>query len=209
MFAINGLAAWATKMNGLGTRLAMCAGLVLFMAVSSFATIYTYTPNPADLNGLDHSYYYTWGMNRTWSDSEVVTGATLHFENIRNWDNNANVLYVHLLDDPKKGIVTKTDNEGGGDAFSGQGVVLGTYRNLTTTARDIDIVLSASQLASLTSYADAKTFGFGFDPDCHYYNDGVSLTVETSSVPEPTTMGVLMSAAGAFGLKRRMQALSL
>ncbi len=32
-----------------------------------------------------------------------------------------------------------------------------------------------------TGYAD---FGLGFDPDCHYYNDGVTFTVTTAKVPE-------------------------
>jgi hypothetical protein len=69
----------------------------------------------------------------------------------------------------------------------------------------VDIVLNQTQLAALMDYAAAQTFGFGFDPDCHYYNDGVSLTIETCTVPEPTTMGAMMSAVAVVGIKRRIQ----
>lgn len=43
-----------------------------------------------------------------------------------------------------------------------------------------------------TTVLPASTFGIGFDPDCHFYNDGVMLTLETApAVPEPTTIALL------------------
>ncbi|MFA7485981.1 MAG: PEP-CTERM sorting domain-containing protein, partial [Phycisphaerae bacterium] len=34
-------------------------------------------------------------------------------------------------------------------------------------------------------------FGFGIDPDCHYYNDGIKFVITTTVVPEPATIGLL------------------
>jgi hypothetical protein len=35
--------------------------------------------------------------------NEVITEATLSFDNITNWDDKGNILYIHLLDNPKLG----------------------------------------------------------------------------------------------------------
>lgn len=46
--------------------------------------------------------------------------------------------------------------------------------------------------------------GLGFDADCHYWNDGVSFTVTTASVPDSgATLGLLASVLGGLALLRR------
>lgn len=52
------------------------------------------------------------------------------------------------------------------------------------------------------SYAD---FGLGFDPDCHFYNDGVTFTITTREVPDAATTAwlVALGLAGLVGVGRR------
>ncbi len=179
---------------------------LLAPASGSFADTLTYhiTPTPADLNDLEHTYYYTWGINRPWASGYQVTAAKLTFDNIYNWDNAANVLYTHLLNTGTLGVTSGWDNEGGGDYFSGKGPLLVTYTNLNTTPRDLFYTFTSTQLTSLNTYAADGRFALGFDPDCHFFNDGVSLDVTVSQpVPEPATMAIMGIGAVAVMLKRR------
>ncbi len=52
-----------------------------------------------------------------------------------------------------------------------------------------------------TGYAD---FGLGFDPDCHFYNNGVTLTITTREVPDPAATVILLALGlAALGRARR------
>jgi hypothetical protein len=72
-------------------------------------------------------------------------------------------------------------------------------------AIDISYTFSEAQTDALTAYLTSpnpygynSTFGIGFDPDCHFYNNGITLVIETAAVPEPATM--LLFGAGLAGL---------
>ncbi len=70
-------------------------------------------------------------------------------------------------------------------------------------ARNFDLIydLDEASINKLFEFAVDGSFGFGIDPDCHYYNDGVFFTVETADnpVPEPSTL-VLFGAGLAAGV---------
>lgn len=183
----------------------------LFGAVTmANAAVYTYVPNPADLNDLDHYHYYSWGIDTSnIGPNEKVVNATLTFKNIYDWvkeDNDR--LFTTLLDTAPLGVKQFDDNQGGGDNFAGQGTHIGTWTDPKGgSSTGFDLVYDFKDLgliSKLQQYMSDKRIGLGFDPDCHYFNDGVKFTITTAPVPEPTSMAAL--GLGVMGLVRRRRA---
>ena len=183
--------------------------IICLICSNASAAVYSMSPSDRDLGDLDHYKNYTWGINTPWDVTpdenlqyETVVSATLSFDSIRNWDNEPNKLYIHLLDNARLGVDVDYDGQGGGDAFDGQGVELITYNNLPATSQNLSYSFSQDEILALNEYASDDRFGLGFDPDCHYYNCGVSLDVVTAVVPEPATLAILL-VGGAAVLRRR------
>ena len=183
--------------------------IICLLCSNASAAMYSMSPSDPDLGDLDHSKNYTWGINTPWDVTpdenfqyERVASATLSFDSIRNWDSSPNVLYVHLLDHALLGVDVDHDGQGGGDEFDGMGVELITYHDLPATSQDLSYSFNEDEIAALNTYAADGRFGLGFDPDCHFYNSGVTLKVET--VPEPVTL-VLMAAGLPILLRRRQR----
>ena len=109
--------------------------------------------------------------------------------------NTANVLLGTYVDGSYSGAGTVID-----------GVSVPNYQNGTFTPpsapnqpQTVTYNFTAAQLAVLNSYiggGDAARIAFGFDSDCHFYNDGIQFTMSATPppppVPEPATtlMGV-------------------
>jgi len=183
----------------------------------------TFSPNPADLNDLDHNCYYSWQVNWTVPTGQTIVGATLSISNINNWNRESNILYVHLLNSAptlatrlSSTVTQGTDGEGGGDAFLNQGILLTTYTDtngLPGPAENWSYAFTASQVQTLISDLADGTFGLGFDPDCHFYNDGITLSIQTETihtnppVPEPATMALVALGLGSAAMLRRRKAL--
>ncbi len=174
----------------------------------------TFVPNPSDLDGLDHHNSYTWTIASDDIDIANIRDAVLTFTNIWDWTvEKDDHLYVHLLPgnllpQPEQNNVIVND-EGWpreGDYFEGQGDLVGIWSDpVGGAARDFDLVFRFSEIPGLLDafkeYAADGYFGFGIDPDCHYYNDGVKFNVV---VPEPSSMLLLsMGLVGLAGIGRK------
>lgn len=181
--------------------------LMALLAPTAMSAVYTFTPSPEDLWGLDHDYYYSWGLE--WNHpGERIVDAVLTFNNIYDWRvEPGDSLYMHLLDNPSVGTFAGYEGYTNGDYYAGQGTLIDIWSdpnggvpngtNLSYRFSDLGLV------GTLNDYASNGVFGFGFDPDCHYFNSGVELKVITA-VPEPSTMLLVgMGLIGAGLLRRR------
>ncbi|MBS1724753.1 MAG: PEP-CTERM sorting domain-containing protein [Armatimonadetes bacterium] len=179
---------------------------VLSAAAFVHAGTYKFIPNPANLDNLDHYKYYSWGIQWAKPENEVITEAVLEIKNIYDWQvEEGDHLYTHLLDNPPAGFKTYNDDQGGGDNWDGAGPLVGDYQDPQGgSPRGYNLVYRFSELSlldDLDKFVKDGKFGFGFDPDCHYFNDGASFTVTTESVPEPFSIAAM--GAGLIGLARR------
>ena len=183
---------------------------LLVVALKASAASYTYTPNPSDLNDLDHHSAYTWRIDNINLGGATITGASLTFTNIANWDLNPNILFIHLFDTAKNsGVQSFIDATGApvpanqmADNFaspllasnpliaSGTANTFLTSKSFTMTPTTFTYNFTAAQLIALQAYiANGHNIAFGLDPDCHFFNDGVTFTM---NVPEGGTTALLL-----------------
>ena len=207
-------------------RKAILAGVFLaLLAMGAKANVYTFAPTPGNLGNLDHNYFYTWGINWAIPQGQTITGATLSFTQIWDWKVETDALFIHLLDTAPAGVAQWNDNEGGGDFF-----ISPTFNSLGVSqvkigqwsdpfggdpskAQNVTFTFNAAQLTALQGYINNggpngyANFGFGFDPDCHYYNSGVNFRITTSSttvVPESGNSALLLGISlGSLAYFRR------
>lgn len=209
---------------------ALAALVMLSFPAAALADTITFTPTPGDMNDLDHHMAYTWRINNVDLKGQTITGARLTIKNIRNWDANRNILFIHLLDTAKNAGVasfvddptnstpvtdirddfvdTRYHNRSNWLVSNGTSDTFLTSRSFTTTAENFVFDLNAAQLNILAAYIlNGSDFAFGLDPDCHFFNDGFKFDITTgpTAVPEPTTMVLLATGLGGMYLRRRRQ----
>jgi hypothetical protein len=195
-----------TLLSGSRTLLAYLALVFIVCLSCSVAASETYfPPDPySELGELDHNKYYTWGIDVTWDTTlEEIVSASLLIDELENWNDLPNDLYIHLLDDAPLGVTVYTDWQGGGDNFAGQGILLVHYEDLSSSPEDKLYVFTDDELDVLNDYALDGRIAFGLDPDCHFYNDGVAFTVDMRPVPEPATLAIVGLAGALLVLARK------
>ncbi|HEX5707662.1 MAG TPA: PEP-CTERM sorting domain-containing protein [Pyrinomonadaceae bacterium] len=214
----------------------LAALFVLSIPAAVKADTLTFTPSPSDLGDLDHHRVYAWRIGGVNLNGQVITGARITFKNIRNWDNRANTLFVHLLDTAKVSGVssfiddtrdraqltdaqlqasmiddfanTRFHNQSSWLLNSGTADTFLFSRSFPTTGQNFVYNFTAGQLQALMAYiANDGRFALGFDPDCHFFNDGIVLEIFTASapVPEPATMALLSTGLAGLYYRRRRQ----
>jgi len=196
--------------------------LLLVVLFAPTAQAVNLTWNIGELNDLPHERYYRWGKNWTVPTGEYITTASVTFYKIYNWEEEDNDrLYLHLLQSAPSGTTWGIDNEASGSWFSpptylGEQVMLHEFDDLPegyNERADVTYTFSSAEVAKLNTYLADGNFGLGFDPDCHYYNSGIKMRIQTGlepptpPVPEPSTFALLgLGLAGAFIARRRRTA---
>jgi hypothetical protein len=183
-------------------------------------TTQTFTPTPADLNDLDHHSAYSWKLSGL--TTQTITYASISISQIENWDNSANKLFVWLLDTAiNSGVYSIVDDPTNSspapisDYFAGSAsglIAAGTAKtklteaSFTTTPVNWSYTFDSYELGKLNQYIAASTvhtIALGFDPDCHYFNNGICFTIGYGGSPGPSPIPEVSAFApigGVLGL---------
>ena len=191
--------------------------LLVCVGFSGAASTMTFTPPDADLYDLDHAYHYAWNIDLGTSNDIVAASITLN--DIYDWryGNDEDVLFVNLLDDwfgpygpsyvyHERDNTSSTMNEFGDQNLITTLEVTDDIGIGSENAKTITINFNSDQLVKLNEYAVDGKIALGFDPDCHFYNSGVSFSVTVVPAPGAILLaGFGMSLVGFLRKRKNFQ----
>jgi len=194
--------------------LATTVAMVLLLTLAGNASAAPIIPSDPDLQDLPHGYYFTWGLDWEIPEGETIISASLTFKKIYNWtEEDDDILWVHLLQGADLDVHRGDDDHEAGSYFNsedyaGEQILLNAFDDLPegrSNRANVVYNFDYTELTTLIDYSMDGNWGIGFDPDCHFYNRGIELRIETAPVvPEPATWTMLLVAtAGLAGWTRR------
>jgi len=135
-----------------------------------------------------------------------IDSAVQTYHNIYDWRIEArDHLYTHLPDNPAVGTFSFRDTKPG-DQFAGMGILIGDWSGpYGHYSRGFELVYDlailpgsggGSALDDLNNYVTDGVFGWGIDPDCHYYDCGAELPITTAPVRIPAPGVALLGSMG-------------
>ena len=196
-------------------------GLIFTLLIFSFGIfadqIIIDAPGDGDLDDFDHYQAYLWRIDL---DAYMDAGAeiydvTIYIDDIADWTAEwYDILWVNMVDPNylygTNYVTSYYDGQYPSNYFAtirnqySASTLVGTWSDPSYPPTPQDISFSVDVDLFNLYREDNNNIGFGFDGDCHYWNNGVRLVINTNSVSEPTLISLLgCGLLGLFLVRRR------
>ncbi len=190
----------------------------LLVGVYGFAQATTVTSAFQGNNALTGENAYEWGINIVPPTGDVISSATLTFNDITltksGNSQNTGILYADILNGSNSKLTSFSDGDRAGDFFTGSSSPfsaanvssLGSQSFVLNQKLSWSFTFNTAQLATLNAFLSDGFFAIGLDPDCYYkvgsicFSYDVSPATKIVTTPDMATT-VLLLGASLLGLE--------